>query len=181
MRYVASLKCAVHTALYHRAVHDLCEDNSFRKSIILEGTPSDEPSAMRGFDLTNMDESIRWDWIVRRIEEQQSAKLIAVSRTFFERGAKAGDMLPGQMIAGGNRRGTHGWCFIDHDHGELLVAKMRVIQKVAAGMLESNNKITNDSKFDSLSLEDQALAVEHSHVYAIPEIERERRNWNLSA
>jgi hypothetical protein len=124
-------------------------------------------------------DTIRWDWIVRKIEEGHQmpsgkVQLIAVAESFFK--AKAKDKaamgtdasFPGNYIATGYGKRTAGWVLATYADGRFALYK---VKQVANNITGRNNRNRALGEFVSQRLASEgntARAIEIAKATGIP-------------
>lgn len=88
--------------------------------------------------LTGVDGDIRWDYVVRMIEEQESTELIAMAPAFFKRHKKEVEALkPAAFMATGSGRKTAGYAIVSKQNGHFVVHRLKLKRAMATGLTAS--------------------------------------------
>jgi len=119
----------VYIEIVTEALIRLTERGSFSKDGVLEAT---------GYDVIG---DIRWDYVVRIIEEDHDTKLMAMAESYFKRHATDSEITsPEKYIAHGHGKRTAGYAIIRRENGHLVTHVLKIKEDRAIGCVKAANR-----------------------------------------
>jgi len=125
-RFESCLESPVYQAIIKTATEDLLARGVFSQAEVLDKT-----------DLSVVEDSIRWDYVERMLEEMHHTELVWLRESYFKRHPKQEEQtIPGRYIAV-NRKQTIGYAIASLQNGHLVKHVLMKKQHVALGHLQS--------------------------------------------
>jgi hypothetical protein len=111
LRKEVARECPVHMAVLETASRLLSENGYFSKEDVIEETR-----------YAAIEDSIRWDYIVDFLTQEQGVELIPMAPRFFKRHQIQERLVsPEKFIAGGHGKKTAGYCSITQNNGVFAI------------------------------------------------------------
>lgn len=125
LRFETALKSAHYRTIVDEIVDCLAARGFFQKDAVLETT---------GYDC--MADAIRWDYIVRMLDELHNVHLIPMNAAFFKRTSeKLKREHPVRFIAGGGHgKSTAGYCQATQENGHFVLKRLEMKEQIAEGV-----------------------------------------------
>jgi hypothetical protein len=150
LRFAKCKECPQHIKVRDAAVELLTTIGSFSKEVVCEST-----------GLSSFIDSIRWDYLVRMIEEEYSTELLPMSIELFrkKRNTDAEIHFPERYIAGGHGKRTAGYAIASVENGHFLVHLLKRKRSIAEGCVKAATA-TDDLRV-KLGVPAEITSIEH--------------------
>lgn len=122
IKFGTARKCPIHNAVALEAAAMLEASGYFAKQSVVDN-----------LNYAAVEESIRWDYIRRMIDEDWKQEISPITLAGI-REAKRGGELTGRHIAGGNGRKTYGYASIVEKNHKLVIARIQNKMAIARGV-----------------------------------------------
>jgi predicted aspartyl protease len=130
LRYDAAKQNPYYKQLIPLAIDYLTKRGVFERERLIKET-----------NLGPFSDAIRWDYVVRMVEEETKVELIPLAASFFERHDHTDDpKVPQKYLASGHGKRTVGYAVASKEHGHFVIAQLVRKQKVALGMVKGADK-----------------------------------------
>ena len=136
IKTVTARKCAIHKMILEESGRRLVEDGYFNKAAVIDH-----------LGLGAVEQSIRWDYIVQFISEENgdyAIELVPLAQRFFSDPKRVRDATQvtslGRYIAGGHGKKTAGYASVTFEGGRLAVIRAQRYKSLSNGTSKALNE-----------------------------------------
>ena len=124
LRRTDAMLCPVHNAILNKCADDLELSGRFKKEDVID---------LLGFKAVAA--SIRWDYIVEFLREQQFVEVVPMAASFWKQHKKADRVInPEKFMASGHGKKTVGYASVELDNGIYAIKKLEHKKAMANGV-----------------------------------------------
>jgi hypothetical protein len=150
LRFEQARESKVYREIVDECCYRLAEVGYFSKADVMDKT---------GYGAIDV-EDIRWDYVKRIIEKEQSTELICLPSAFFKRHPKTEEVrFPARYLAHGHGKRAVGFAIVSRENGHLVMQHLNLKRAKAIGHVRSAN--------ETLDMSRRAL-VDGSEIAALP-------------
>jgi len=125
LRYEKCISSPGYVKILHACRDELAKHGRFEKDDIIERV-----------EMKYLDGDIRWDYVIKWLEEKLETKLIAMSGAYFRRHKRDQEIhVPAKFMAAGNGRKAVGFVSVTKESGHFVLHKLKVDRAKIHGLV----------------------------------------------